>query len=57
MVHHIREVREEYPDAVLLSNGYAYFVKSKYINGFNLGIMSLTPEGAWLSAWNHIRCM
>lgn len=57
MVHHIREVREEYPDAVLLSNGYAYFVKSKYINGFNLGVMSLTPEGAWLSAWNHIRCM
>ena len=55
MVPSVRKfVKERFPDAALMSTGYMYFVKSK---GINLGAMSCTPEGAWVSAWNHIRCM
>jgi hypothetical protein len=50
-------VKERFPEAVLISTGYMYFIKSKQPNGINLGTMSLTPEGAWVSALNHIRCM
>jgi hypothetical protein len=58
MVYNVSKyVRERFPDAVLISNGYMYFIKSARINGYNLGTMSPTPEGAWTSALNHVRCM
>lgn len=58
MVPSVRKcVKERFPEAALISTGYMYFIKSKLPNGINLGTMSVTPEGAWVSAWNHIRCM